>query len=200
MESFSHIPCVDSPPAGPATPRNVFAPPPALVTTTTTTWRNVREPHDSGRASTSPKAAGQPQQPQQQQQLPQQPQPQYQYHDATQDMVPSHSQPSSSSAMPFSGRDLDQHARLVSELRRENALLHERLAKFLSQDMSSRAAEDLEDLPTGVLAARVRQLELALQLECIAREETELKCEAQRSVISKLTEQVMSLSRAAQRR
>lgn len=94
---------------------------------------------------------------------------------------------------------------IIDELRRENSLLQERLATFLSvtsNERLSREAEvsdrgrvansevDLETLPVSVLVARIRQLEAALQLECYERERMALDFEAQRRVVTRLIEQI----------
>lgn len=101
--------------------------------------------------------------------------------------------------------------RALAEVRRENELLNERMAHFLTftspsakYDYSSNSAaptgagrsvfctssgSELQTLPVEVLAARVRQLELSLQWECAQREKAERKVTAQRTALERLVAQ-----------
>ena len=109
--------------------------------------------------------------------------------------------PHSSAAAAAAGGDL--HNIGVDELKRENALLTDRLRRFFCSELelaptpapgSSAAAEgmasgiDITVLPSNVLVARIRRLEAALRLECLAREDAELRCEAHRQAAIRLAQ------------
>lgn len=88
----------------------------------------------------------------------------------------------------------------IEELTRENNMLATRVAEFFAPSSSGHHGDN-DDEPVGVtltsppalLMARIKRLEMALQLEAIAREELETRCAAQDKLLIALIEQLEGL-------
>ena len=79
----------------------------------------------------------------------------------------------------------------IDELTRENNLLAARVADFFSPDGDQQDPIGVDvSSPPPLLMARIKRLEMALQLEAIAREELETRCAAQDRLVSSLIDQL----------